>query len=107
MIPFVAAAEILCFGRKNSCFFVLKSPRNESWVIGQVHLFHWSVLGIPASMYQTGPFFYVTGKVKNSGKNILKIFFVKLSFLPFAFRLFQTLKHEHCAALLSPIFVLQ
>lgn len=76
MIPFVAAAEIPCFGRKNSCFFVLRSLREE--------LGHWTNAPVPlvccrcsASTYQTGPFFYVTGNVKNSGKNILKIFFVK------------------------------
>lgn len=91
MIPFVAAAEIPCFGRKNSCFFVLRSLREE--------LGHWTNAPVPlvccrcsASTYQTGPFFYVTGNVKNSGKNILKIFFVKLAFLPFAFTLFQSLK---------------
>lgn len=99
MIPFVAAAEIPCFGRKNSCFFVLRSLREE--------LGHWTNAPVPlvccrcsASTYQTGPFFYVTGNVKNSGKNILKIFFVKLAFLPFAFALFQSLKHVHCAVLL-------
>jgi len=29
----IAAEEILCFGRKNSCFFVLNIPGKWSWVL--------------------------------------------------------------------------
>lgn len=59
--------------------------------MGQIHLF-WgkTQVGFRCSSYhlpnQSKCFFYVTGKVKRSGKNILKIFFCETLLSVFIFK---------------------